>query len=317
MYYSPPAEAFVHRLDRWAAAPHKTLPAATNGVNLRLFDDAPTSDHHLHLFRDQQPVLRLPRQEWNPPSGTLFAPHIQPYQPLPAELEPPSQYGTFVETPDYYEPGCCNHGGVFQDDESFDIAALADQYLDLSEHCPVPAMTRSVSPSETDISDVPEVDRRAAKRRRIADWDFLRASPSDDGWSDGTSITGGEPTGPSPFLHSPPPAHKPHVASETRVRHTAGRKPTQQGPPPLKFTEAHKDGRSKRQKLACLFCRSRKIACSGPPDDSSDTKCNQCTRRGRSCEYPKESRRGQHSRIKSLARRAQIAQNLTLEILLP
>lgn len=54
-------------------------------------------------------------------------------------------------------------------DESFDIAALADQYLDLSEHCPVPAMTRSVSPSTTDISDVPEVNRRAAKRRRIAD----------------------------------------------------------------------------------------------------------------------------------------------------
>ncbi|KAJ7037671.1 hypothetical protein C8F04DRAFT_1092005 [Mycena alexandri] len=280
MYYSPPAQAIVHRLDRWPAAPHNTFPGATNGARLRLFDDAPTHDYHLHashLFRDHhssgsQPVLRPPRQECNPP-WTPFAPHVQPYQPLPAELEPPSQYGAFVETPNYYEPAFGTTGGDEQDDVSFDIATLADQYLDLSEHCPLPTITRSVSPSTTDTSDVPDVDRRAAKRRRIADWDFLRAPASDDGWSDGASNAGGERIGLSPFYHSPPPTHEPHVASGIRLGHSAGRKSAQQGPPPLKFTEARKDGKSRRQKLACLFCRSRKIACGGPPDDSSDTTC--------------------------------------------
>ncbi|KAJ7702794.1 hypothetical protein B0H17DRAFT_852381, partial [Mycena rosella] len=60
------------------------------------------------------------------------------------------------------------------------------------------------------------------------------------------------------------------------------------------------DGRSKRQALACFFCRKRKIACGGPPKGSADTTCDQCARRGVPCEYPTESRRGQHSRIKSL-----------------
>ncbi|KAJ7093514.1 hypothetical protein C8R44DRAFT_595534, partial [Mycena epipterygia] len=63
-----------------------------------------------------------------------------------------------------------------------------------------------------------------------------------------------------------------------------------------------KDGRSKRQALACLFCRARKIACGRPNDGSGDQTCNQCARRRVQCVYPTESRRGQHSRIKSLAR---------------
>ncbi|KAJ7915138.1 hypothetical protein B0H13DRAFT_1557134, partial [Mycena leptocephala] len=61
-----------------------------------------------------------------------------------------------------------------------------------------------------------------------------------------------------------------------------------------------KDGRSKRQALACLFCRERKIACGRPAAASGDKTCNQCVRRHRECVYPTESRRGQHSRIKSL-----------------
>ncbi|KAF8877622.1 hypothetical protein BD779DRAFT_1448421, partial [Infundibulicybe gibba] len=51
----------------------------------------------------------------------------------------------------------------------------------------------------------------------------------------------------------------------------------------------------KPPKLACLFCRGRKIAC-GPPRLGSKT-CNQCQRRSLMCEYPLESRRGMRKKI--------------------
>ncbi|TFK31911.1 hypothetical protein BDQ12DRAFT_729124 [Crucibulum laeve] len=54
----------------------------------------------------------------------------------------------------------------------------------------------------------------------------------------------------------------------------------------------------KRLSLACLFCRERKIACGRPAPDSPDQTCNQCARRCFECEYPTESRRGQHKRIR-------------------
>ncbi|EIW51386.1 uncharacterized protein TRAVEDRAFT_61644 [Trametes versicolor FP-101664 SS1] len=53
--------------------------------------------------------------------------------------------------------------------------------------------------------------------------------------------------------------------------------------------------------MACLFCRDRKIAC-GPPPPGGPRRCNQCTRRERVCEYPKESRRGLHKRNTRAAR---------------
>ncbi|KZP20265.1 hypothetical protein FIBSPDRAFT_742488 [Athelia psychrophila] len=54
----------------------------------------------------------------------------------------------------------------------------------------------------------------------------------------------------------------------------------------------------KKQALACLFCRERKIACGRPEAGSDDPTCNQCARRHICCEYPKESRRGQHKRTR-------------------
>ncbi|KAF8141715.1 hypothetical protein EV363DRAFT_31811 [Boletus edulis] len=57
-----------------------------------------------------------------------------------------------------------------------------------------------------------------------------------------------------------------------------------------------KPGEQKKQALACLFCRERKIACGRPPAHSPDQTCNQCARRRMKCEYPTESRRGQHKR---------------------
>ncbi|KAF9001130.1 hypothetical protein BDQ17DRAFT_1244811 [Cyathus striatus] len=54
----------------------------------------------------------------------------------------------------------------------------------------------------------------------------------------------------------------------------------------------------KRLSLACLFCRERKIACGRPAAGSLDQRCNQCVRRSFTCEYPTESRRGQHKRLR-------------------
>ncbi|KAF8332906.1 hypothetical protein F5887DRAFT_995567 [Amanita rubescens] len=54
----------------------------------------------------------------------------------------------------------------------------------------------------------------------------------------------------------------------------------------------------KKQKLACLFCRERKIMCERPQDGSNDLSCNQCLRRSLKCKYPTESRRGQHKKKK-------------------
>ncbi|KAI9461449.1 hypothetical protein HD554DRAFT_2291475 [Boletus coccyginus] len=63
---------------------------------------------------------------------------------------------------------------------------------------------------------------------------------------------------------------------------------------------AKKPGEQKKQALACLFCRERKIACGRPPAHSPDQTCNQCSRRRMKCEYPTESRRGQHKRRRKL-----------------
>ncbi|KAJ6533364.1 hypothetical protein B0H10DRAFT_1935444, partial [Mycena sp. CBHHK59/15] len=59
----------------------------------------------------------------------------------------------------------------------------------------------------------------------------------------------------------------------------------------------------KKQALSCFFCRERKIACGRPEEGSPDGRCNQCARRKIACTYPTVSHRGQHSRIKSAARR--------------
>ncbi|KAK0239379.1 hypothetical protein EDD85DRAFT_735865, partial [Armillaria nabsnona] len=53
---------------------------------------------------------------------------------------------------------------------------------------------------------------------------------------------------------------------------------------------------NKSSNLACFFCRGRKIACGRPMEGSADMTCNQCARRQLTCEYPAESRRGQHKR---------------------
>ncbi|KAJ7064612.1 hypothetical protein C8F01DRAFT_770484 [Mycena amicta] len=74
----------------------------------------------------------------------------------------------------------------------------------------------------------------------------------------------------------------------------------------LKFSHAtaKAGGRAKKQALSCYFCRERKIACGRPEDGTLDGRCNQCARRKIACTYPTVSHRGQHSRLKSAARKA-------------
>ncbi|KAJ7645146.1 hypothetical protein DFH06DRAFT_595081 [Mycena polygramma] len=76
--------------------------------------------------------------------------------------------------------------------------------------------------------------------------------------------------------------------------------------PRLKFSHAKAGGRTKKQALSCYFCRERKIACGRPEEGSAGAgtgACNQCARRKIECRYPTVSHRGQHSRIKSAARK--------------
>ncbi|KAI0279471.1 hypothetical protein BC826DRAFT_1192045 [Russula brevipes] len=47
-----------------------------------------------------------------------------------------------------------------------------------------------------------------------------------------------------------------------------------------------------RAKLACLFCRRRKIQCRPVPGDHQDHSCQQCAKRSRQCEYPEMTWRG-------------------------
>lgn len=86
------------------------------------------------------------------------------------------------------------------------------------------------------------------------------------------------------------------IRQESGIRAIPPTHATWQNPdnPLLKSTK--KGGEQKKQALACLFCRERKIACGRPPANNPDQTCNQCSRRRIKCEYPTESRRGQHKR---------------------
>ncbi|KAG6856068.1 hypothetical protein H0H87_007724 [Tephrocybe sp. NHM501043] len=87
---------------------------------------------------------------------------------------------------------------------------------------------------------------------------------------------------------------KRRVAPYTPVRRRSGsRTPPPNDKPVLKLQVRDKDG---KPILACFFCRGRKIACGPPPNGSQDPTCNQCSRRGLTCNYPTENRRGQRKK---------------------
>ncbi|KAF7372125.1 hypothetical protein MVEN_00071400 [Mycena venus] len=312
-------------LDRWSPAPHHRLAsAAANGTRLHLSDGPYLNDPHRAV---DDPSLRPPTQHtppfhfatsWSHHNASLFFLPSQSYQPLPTELEPyglPQCYSTFTEA---------TGSGDYEDD-SFDVSALRDQYLDLSERCPLPSVeSHSVSPSADciDSSEILGLDFQAAKRRRVEDWHFLRP-PNRSGSDDKYSEESGDQEGPSrsPFYYSPPPGHELAPLIDVPMFKHIGSKNAHtthlSGSPALKFTEARKDGRSKRQAFACLSCRERKIACGRPTEESKDRTCDQCVRRHRQCVYPTESRRGYHLRIKSLGHRARPAHNLDMGMTRP
>ncbi|KAF7350093.1 Zn(2)-C6 fungal-type domain-containing protein [Mycena venus] len=93
-----------------------------------------------------------------------------------------------------------------------------------------------------------------------------------------------------PRLPSPPNSHHVNTFGQFPVAEDLRRWPQM-----FKINHVKKNG-AKKQMMACLFCRERKIGCSRPPEDDPDQTCNQCARRKRKCEYPTESRRGQHTR---------------------
>ncbi|KAJ7116728.1 hypothetical protein C8R44DRAFT_212817 [Mycena epipterygia] len=55
--------------------------------------------------------------------------------------------------------------------------------------------------------------------------------------------------------------------------------------------------RTTRSKIACAYCRERKVACHRP-DASTESTCEQCARRGFICKYSTTSRRTRNPRVK-------------------
>ncbi|KAJ7458599.1 hypothetical protein FB451DRAFT_1406352 [Mycena latifolia] len=328
-----------HRLvDPWQPAQHRP---PGNGVRSHLFDGPHANDyrraardrqqdHHIPPYHQRVPMAH--RGDWRPVADKTFSPASRPHEHLLVELEPLSRYSDGQRVPQYYSPP---RGANTANNEDFiDLTALADQYLDLSGHCLIPSRSTSPYSDSTQASDAGYMDGPPSKRRRMTEVGFRRSLlysaydltilrpqhlprlppiPTSDDEGDDEFHRGAEHTGLSPFYYSPsPPHHEAELPTQRQpsyTSHTAHR-PAHPPASALKFTEARNDGRSKRQALACFFCRKRKIACGGPPKGSADQTCNQCTRRGVECGYPTESKRGQHSRIKSLARQAQEANHL-------
>ncbi|KAL1741158.1 hypothetical protein HDZ31DRAFT_85000 [Schizophyllum fasciatum] len=94
---------------------------------------------------------------------------------------------------------------------------------------------------------------------------------------------------------SPTPAREAAAAAAAVARgrrhHTLQNRRGRVSLPPLEKPPA---SGVEKPPLACLFCRGRKIAC-GAPAAGSNT-CNQCARRGLTCVYPTENRRGTRTR---------------------
>ncbi|KAJ7260568.1 hypothetical protein C8J57DRAFT_1337557 [Mycena rebaudengoi] len=229
----------------------------------------------------------------------------QQHRPQRSELQPSTHLDDFVGLISQIYPQTIDDGDV-------DYSALADQYLDLSAHCPIdmtlPSRCSSPSTDSTHVSEVAdsEFEYTTYGRRRGVDWDAPRLPRRRDSNGEYEPCLQFRQIGISPFHHRSSTGNR-------KEPNLLPRPPRDNTVPPshpeLKFTESRRDGRSKRQALACLFCRARKISCGRPPDGSDDQTCNQCARRRIECVYPTESRRGQHSRLKSLARKAEQAQN--------
>ncbi|KAG6901890.1 hypothetical protein C0995_006843 [Termitomyces sp. Mi166 len=104
-----------------------------------------------------------------------------------------------------------------------------------------------------------------------------------------------------PRRHRRAPRQRPHPYSPPPRRSSSPECSTSVSPP-NKRSKVTRD-KNVKPKMACLSCRSRKIACGPPMMGSSDPSCNQCARRGLKCEYPSIDRRASSTR-KNLSVRA-------------
>ncbi|KAJ7342403.1 hypothetical protein DFH08DRAFT_239110 [Mycena albidolilacea] len=192
----------------------------------------------------------------------------------------------------------------YYDDADADDTPDAHRYLDLSQHCPLPLhghehdhRRRGGSPQSTDSA-------------ASASASGSSTSPSSRPWPPVSAPHAPPPAPSTVHIHipasSPPTAH---AGAHNNYDSGAGNydsptyESTPTGQPRLKFSHAKAGGRTKKQALSCYFCRERKIACGRPDEGSGDGTCNQCARRKIDCRYPTVSHRGQHSRIKSAARK--------------
>ncbi|KAJ6489864.1 hypothetical protein C8R45DRAFT_199321 [Mycena sanguinolenta] len=159
---------------------------------------------------------------------------------------------------------------LYEEDDS--DGSQEHRYLDLSVHCPLPGPGPRVgSPQSTNSAS-------SSSSSRPVPW-----SPT-----------------PTHSLSTSAPASSSLPSPGSGVAYDMAQ-------PRLKFSHAKAGGRTKKQALSCYFCRERKIACGRPDEGSPDGTCNQCARRKIPCRYPTVSHRGQHSRIKSAARKGMIS----------
>ena len=87
-------------------------------------------------------------------------------------------------------------------------------------------------------------------------------------------------TAESPTHHTTPPPLSRGSSSERIAATTTGRQRAAESSPTsathetvLKLPTAKKSNPDRKQTLACLFCRERKIACGRPPEGSPDDTC--------------------------------------------
>ncbi|KAK7039811.1 hypothetical protein R3P38DRAFT_2902047 [Favolaschia claudopus] len=160
------------------------------------------------------------------------------------------------------------------------------KYLDLSSHLPL--SSRRPRPSSPQSTDSITSASSSSPSTRAAPWPESMASHPHPQ----------HPFRANPYVVTTNPS--PSLSSETLPSPSSLGYDIQ---PRLKFSHAKAGGRTKKQALSCYFCRERKIACGRPDDGSMDGTCNQCARRKIECRYPTVSHRGQHSRIKSAARK--------------
>ncbi|KAJ7275782.1 hypothetical protein C8J57DRAFT_226666 [Mycena rebaudengoi] len=183
-------------------------------------------------------------------------------------------------------------GGMdYNSDDEYFLPSLKDNFLDLPLHCPTyhKPPHRVPSPYNDSLNSVESTDLELSDELGSSHREITLAGKHSLRLFGSNSISKHREHGLHSALWLPT---NPHAL------------PDYAAPPKLKFSHAKAGGRTKKQALSCFFCRERKIACGRPDEGSPDQRCNQCARRKIDCTYPTVSHRGQHSRIKSAARKA-------------